>query len=109
MHHHNISIKKEILVKNAKMSDKQIAQLVSFGFLLPHSTQLDLYWFSVRKQGTFMSNLSGGRIELLRIIKKRNTRDIMEKVHICNRFLKVIKFSKWVCFIITVIETEKTA
>lgn len=81
--HNSISIKKEILVKNANMNDKQIAQLVSFGFLLPHSTQLNVYWFSVRKQGTFMSNLTGGRIELLRILKKRSTRDIMEKVNVC--------------------------
>ncbi|CAO3656753.1 unnamed protein product [Mucor hiemalis] len=80
MCHNNASIKKEILVKEFNMDDKQIAQLVSSGYLLPHSSILDLYWFSVHNQGKFMSNLSGGRIEILRIIKKRNTRDIMEKL-----------------------------
>lgn len=80
MCHNNVSIKKEILVKDFNMDEKQIAQLVSSGYLLPHSSVLGLYWFSVQNQGKFMSNLSGGRTEILRIIKKRNTKDIMEKL-----------------------------
>jgi hypothetical protein len=52
---------------------------VSFGLLLPHM-QVGRYWFSVRKQGSFMSNITAGRLEILRILKKRNTKDIMEKV-----------------------------
>lgn len=80
MCHNTVSIKKEILVKDFNMNEKQIAQLVSSGYLLPHSSILGLYWFSVQNQGKFMANLSGGRIEILRIIKKRNTKDIMEKV-----------------------------
>lgn len=75
-----ISIKKDILINEFKYNEKQISLLVSFGFLLPHPKIIDLFWFSIRGQGKFMSNLLNGRTETLRIIKKRNTKDIMEKV-----------------------------
>ncbi len=61
-------------------------QLVMNGFLLPH-LQVGLYWFSIRKQGHFMTNVSNGRSEITRILKKRATKDIMESVS-----LWIIKF-----------------
>ncbi|KAG2194390.1 hypothetical protein INT47_006705 [Mucor saturninus] len=74
------SIKKEILRSEFEYNEKQVSFLVSRGFLLPHMNTPDLYWFSIPRQGKFMSNLSNGRTEILRIIKKRPTRDIMEKM-----------------------------
>jgi hypothetical protein len=53
---------------------------VSEGFLLPH-TQLGTYWFTIKKQGQFMSNIIRGRAEILRILKKRPGKDILLDVH----------------------------
>lgn len=82
-----VSIKKDILLTEFQYNEKQISLLVSTGFLLPHQSTPDLFWFSIRGQGRFMSNLSNGRTEILRIIKKRNTKDIMEKVKVNKYFL----------------------
>lgn len=59
------------------------SQLVNYGLLLPH-LQVGLFWFSIPKQGSFMTNLMNGRQEILRILKRRNTKDIMEKVRVYN-------------------------
>ncbi|KAG1135698.1 hypothetical protein G6F37_002346 [Rhizopus arrhizus] len=61
------------------INDADIKQLVMNGFLLPH-LQVGLYWFSIRKQGHFMTNISNGRSEITRILKKRATKDIMESL-----------------------------
>ncbi|KAG1049518.1 hypothetical protein G6F43_008155 [Rhizopus delemar] len=61
------------------INDADIKQLVMNGFLLPH-LQVGLYWFSFRKQGHFMTNISNGRSEITRILKKRATKDIMESL-----------------------------
>ncbi|KAI9250325.1 serine-threonine protein kinase 19-domain-containing protein [Sporodiniella umbellata] len=61
------------------LDDKVIKQLVKHGFLLPH-IQENLYWFSIKNQGCFMANIRKGREEILKIIKKRTTKDIMENV-----------------------------
>lgn len=50
-----------------------------YGLLLPH-LQPDLYWFSIRRQGLFMSHYTKGRAEILRMLKRRPTKDLLEKV-----------------------------
>lgn len=89
----NVSIKKETLIKEFEYTEKQLSLLVSRGFLLPQINMTDRYWFSMPGQGKFMSNLSNGRTEILRIIKKRHTKDIMEKV-INNVYLYIYLFTE---------------
>ncbi|KAI9342431.1 serine-threonine protein kinase 19-domain-containing protein [Pilaira anomala] len=72
-----VSIDKEGL---KEFKEKEVSELVQEGFLLPHRTTTDVYWFSVRGQGRFMSSMVSGRIEILRILKKRHTKDIFEKL-----------------------------
>lgn len=60
-------------------TDKELTQLCKYGLLLPHMKK-DSYWFAIRRQGVFMSSFLKGRAEMLRILKKRSTKDIMEKV-----------------------------
>ncbi|KAI7901489.1 serine-threonine protein kinase 19-domain-containing protein [Cokeromyces recurvatus] len=78
--YNEVSIFKGVLMKEFGLTEKNMSQLVTYGLLLPH-IQMDFYWFSVRKQGSFMSNLKNGRIEILRILKRRHTKDIMEKAN----------------------------
>ncbi|KAI8986342.1 serine-threonine protein kinase 19-domain-containing protein [Pilobolus umbonatus] len=78
-HHLEVSISRHTLLEDVKLTEKEISILVSYGLLLPH-IQLDLYWFSIRRQGHFMSNILGGRTELLRMLNKRHTKDILEKL-----------------------------
>ncbi|KAI8880074.1 hypothetical protein K501DRAFT_255623 [Backusella circina FSU 941] len=80
------AIKKDVLIK-ANISEKQITYLISQGFLLPH-TQLNTYWFSIRKQGQFMSNIITGRNEIIRILKKRSTKDILLNLLKCKKLHK---------------------
>lgn len=97
--YNDVSVSKDTLLSKIKLSEKNLTyvcigifltnktkwyirynrQLVSYGLLLPH-IQVGLYWFTARKQGSFVSNISAGRLEILRILKKRSTKDIMEKV-----------------------------
>ncbi|CAO3672942.1 unnamed protein product [Rhizopus stolonifer] len=72
----NISVKS---LSEFGINDMAIKQLVMYGLLLPH-LQVELYWFSIRNQGYFMANITRGREEILRILKKRATKDIMEKL-----------------------------
>ncbi|ORZ24214.1 serine-threonine protein kinase 19-domain-containing protein [Absidia repens] len=60
-------------------TDKELTLLCKYGLLLPHMKK-DSYWFAIRRQGIFMSSYIKGRKELLRILKKRSTKDIMEKL-----------------------------
>ncbi|ORZ01311.1 serine-threonine protein kinase 19-domain-containing protein [Syncephalastrum racemosum] len=61
-----------------EFNEKEISYLTQYGLLLPH-TELGSYWFSIRRQGYFMSNYTKGRIEILRILKRRPTKDILLK------------------------------
>ncbi|KAI8969114.1 serine-threonine protein kinase 19-domain-containing protein [Mycotypha africana] len=78
--HNKISIDKDTLINTFRLTDKEISHLVSAGLLLPHNIQIDLFWFSVPKQGTFVTNLLHGRKSILNILRKRATKDIMESV-----------------------------
>ncbi|KAI8366129.1 serine-threonine protein kinase 19 [Blakeslea trispora] len=90
-HVNEVTVSKDKLMDTFSMTEKQIAQLVSFGLLLPH-THIDLYWFSIRGQGLFMSKLNSGRTEILRMLKKRHTHNIMEKL-LLQKKLKKTSFS----------------
>ncbi|OBZ87010.1 Serine/threonine-protein kinase 19 [Choanephora cucurbitarum] len=86
-HLNEVTISKDKLIDTFGMNEKHIAQLVSFGLLLPH-THVDLYWFSVRGQGTFMSKLNAGRAEIIRMLRKRHTHNIMEKLLLQKKMRK---------------------
>lgn len=58
------------------------SQLIRYHIILPHTTIPNTYWFAVRRNGLFMSYLRKGRSEILRAIKKRMTKDMLEKVKI---------------------------
>ncbi|KAI9497249.1 serine-threonine protein kinase 19-domain-containing protein [Zychaea mexicana] len=60
-------------------NDKEVSCLVKHGLMLPHIQKTDTYWFAIRRQGMFMSHYLKGRTEILRILKKRPTHDILEK------------------------------
>ncbi|KAI8341801.1 serine-threonine protein kinase 19-domain-containing protein [Chlamydoabsidia padenii] len=60
-------------------TDKELIQLCKYGLLLPHMKK-DSYFFAIRRQGVFMSYFLKGRAEMLRILKKRSTKNIMEKL-----------------------------
>ncbi|KAI8097529.1 serine-threonine protein kinase 19 [Halteromyces radiatus] len=62
-----------------QFTEKELIQLCKYGLLLPHMKK-DSYWFAIRRQGTFMSSFLKGRTEVLRMLKKRSTKDIMEKL-----------------------------
>ncbi|KAI8376140.1 serine-threonine protein kinase 19-domain-containing protein [Radiomyces spectabilis] len=78
--------RKALMQEEFKFTERELIQLVNHGLLLPH-LQLGSYWFSIRKQGFFMSHYTKGRIEMLRMIKKRATKDMLEK-HLKSRKLK---------------------
>ncbi|RCH90756.1 Serine/threonine-protein kinase 19 [Rhizopus azygosporus] len=71
------------------LNDLGIKELVNNGLLIPH-LQVNLYWFSIRKQGYFMSNITHGRTEILRMISKRPTKDIMETLLKAKKLHKTI-------------------
>ncbi|OAD01805.1 hypothetical protein MUCCIDRAFT_111145 [Mucor lusitanicus CBS 277.49] len=75
-----VSVTKQALMEACSFTEQHISQLVSSGLLIPHHIQMDVYWFSIHNQGSFMSSLSNGRLQILRILKRRNTKDIMEKL-----------------------------
>ncbi|KAI8069258.1 serine-threonine protein kinase 19-domain-containing protein [Gongronella butleri] len=60
-------------------SEKEVSQLCIYGLLIPHMKK-DAYWFAIRGQGAFVSNFLKGRLEILRMLKKRPTKDILEKM-----------------------------
>ncbi|KAI9318742.1 serine-threonine protein kinase 19-domain-containing protein [Dichotomocladium elegans] len=60
--------------------EKEIRRLVNSNLILPHSRMLDTYWFAVRNNGLFMSSYRKGRVDMLRTLKKRRTKDILEKL-----------------------------
>ncbi|KAI8643894.1 serine-threonine protein kinase 19-domain-containing protein [Parasitella parasitica] len=78
--YNQVSITKETLVESCHFSEQNISQLVASGLLIPHHIQMGVFWFSVHNQGSFMSSLSNGRLQILRILKRRSTKDIMEKL-----------------------------
>ncbi|KAI8144210.1 serine-threonine protein kinase 19-domain-containing protein [Fennellomyces sp. T-0311] len=61
-------------------TDKEVSCLIKYGVMLPHVQKTDTYWFAIRRQGLFMSHYIKGRVEILRILKKRPTHDILQKV-----------------------------
>ncbi|CAO0799116.1 unnamed protein product [Mucor circinelloides] len=75
-----VSVTKQALMEACHFNEPNISQLVSSGLLIPHHIQMDVYWFSIHNQGSFMSSLSNGRLQILRILKRRSTKDIMEKL-----------------------------
>ncbi|EPB86171.1 hypothetical protein HMPREF1544_07073 [Mucor circinelloides 1006PhL] len=75
-----VSVIKQALMEACHFNEPNISQLVSSGLLIPHHIQMDVYWFSIHNQGSFMSSLSNGRLQILRILKRRSTKDIMEKL-----------------------------
>ncbi|KAI8091168.1 serine-threonine protein kinase 19-domain-containing protein [Gilbertella persicaria] len=75
----SVSILKSTLIQDFKLTERNLAQLVSYGLLLPHS-RLDSFWFSIREQGSFMSKLNAGRNEIQRMLKRRHSHDMMEKL-----------------------------
>ncbi|GAN10772.1 Ser/Thr protein kinase [Mucor ambiguus] len=75
-----VSVTKQALKEACSFTEQNVSQLVASGLLIPHHTQMDVYWYSIHNQGSFMSSLSKGRLQILRILKRRNTKDIMEKL-----------------------------
>lgn len=71
-------------------------QLVGYGLLLPQK-QPDLYWFAIRRQGLFMSNYTKGRVEILRMLKRRPTKDMLEKVRWYNQKNVRLDINWFVC------------
>ena len=54
------------------------SQLVIYGLLVVHTQET--YLFAIRRAGAFMNPFIKGRVEILRSLKRRQTRDILEKV-----------------------------
>jgi hypothetical protein len=54
-----------------------VSQLVIYGLLVIHTQ--DSYLFAIRRAGSFMTPFIKGRVEILRTLKRRQTRDILEK------------------------------
>ncbi|OAD79917.1 hypothetical protein PHYBLDRAFT_58958 [Phycomyces blakesleeanus NRRL 1555(-)] len=72
-------ISRDALIKGCCTQEEELIQLVKAGVLLPH-LRLDLYWVSIPGQGMFFSDVRKGREEFLQMLKKRPTKDILEKV-----------------------------
>ncbi|CAO3629045.1 unnamed protein product [Cunninghamella echinulata] len=78
--HFDTTITKQSLISEKyNFTEEEQTQLCQYGLLLPHMNK-NLYWFAIRRQGIFMSSYQKGRIEILRILKKRSTKDILEKL-----------------------------
>ncbi|CDH49988.1 hypothetical protein RO3G_14445 [Lichtheimia corymbifera JMRC:FSU:9682] len=72
----------EVTIKRSSLeefTDNEISQLIRYHIILPHTTIANTYWFAVRRNGMFMSYLRKGRSEILRALKKRMTKDMLEK------------------------------
>lgn len=57
--------KQSLLSEKYNFSEDEQTQLCQYGLLIPHINK-DLYRFTIRGQGTFMSYYQKGRIEILR-------------------------------------------
>ncbi|KAG2180460.1 hypothetical protein INT44_003464 [Umbelopsis vinacea] len=77
----DVVIARKALTKIVGFNETEISQLVMYGLLVIHSQ--DSYLFAIRGAGTFMTPFIKGRVEILRTLKRRQTRDILEKVKCC--------------------------
>ncbi|CAO3692957.1 unnamed protein product [Umbelopsis ramanniana] len=73
----DVVISRNALTKIVGFNETEISQLVMYGLLVIHSQ--DAYLFAIRGAGTFMTPFIKGRVEILRTLKRRQTRDILEK------------------------------
>ncbi|KAI8582129.1 hypothetical protein K450DRAFT_229147 [Umbelopsis ramanniana AG] len=73
----DVVISRKALTKTVGFTETEISQLVMYGLLVIHSQ--DAYLFAIRGAGTFMTPFIKGRVEILRTLKRRQTRDILEK------------------------------
>ncbi|KAL1929023.1 hypothetical protein VTP01DRAFT_2082 [Rhizomucor pusillus] len=81
--------KKTLTSSKYHFSDKELRHLVGYGLLLPQKDP-ELYWFAIRRQGLFMSNYTKGRVEILRMLKRRQTKDMLEKLLKAKQLKKTV-------------------
>lgn len=60
-----------------RLNPRLASHLVIYGLLVIHTQ--DSYLFAIRRAGSFMTPFIKGRVEILRTLKRRQTRDILEK------------------------------
>ncbi|KAH8553917.1 serine-threonine protein kinase 19-domain-containing protein [Umbelopsis sp. PMI_123] len=73
----DVAISRNALTKIVGFNETEISHLVIYGLFVIHTQ--DSYLFAIRGAGTFMTPFIKGRVEILRILKRRQTRDILEK------------------------------
>ena len=94
--HNDVSVSQKS--EGFTFNEKEISCLIKYGLILPQMQKTDTYWFAIRRQGVFMSHYLKGRVEILRILKKRPTHDIFEKVqYIFSIFVKRKRESDSMC------------
>ncbi|KAL1918661.1 uncharacterized protein VTP21DRAFT_2683 [Calcarisporiella thermophila] len=73
----DVTIAKTSLQKEMQITDEEIKVLIQYGLLVLSSPFS--YGFSVRGAGLFMSNFLKGRVEILRMLKRRQYKEILQK------------------------------
>jgi len=73
----DVVISRKALESTVGLNETEISQLVIYGLLVIHTQ--DSYLFAIRRAGSFMTRFIKGRVEILRTLKRRQTRDILEK------------------------------
>jgi len=73
----DVVISRKALEKVVGFNENEISHLVIYGLLVIHTQ--DSYLFAIRRAGSFMTPFIKGRVEILRTLKRRQTRDILEK------------------------------
>ncbi|KAI9249398.1 serine-threonine protein kinase 19-domain-containing protein [Phascolomyces articulosus] len=88
--HNDVSVSQKS--KDFPFNDKEISCLIHYGLLLPHAQKTDIYRFAIRRQGIFMSHYLKSRVEILRILKKRSTHDILEKQLAAKKLRSIFRY-----------------
>ncbi|KAG2225886.1 hypothetical protein INT45_006582 [Circinella minor] len=88
--HNDVSVSQKS--EGFTFNDKEISCLIKYGLVLPQMQNTDTYWFAIRRQGVFMSHYLKGRIEILRILKKRPTHDIFEKQLAAKKLRSIFRY-----------------
>lgn len=82
--HSDVSISKKDVSNRFRLSEEEITHLVCTGVLT--TRDVDSWWLSIPGAGVFMKNFSNGRKALIRMIRQRKYREILERDLLSRKF-----------------------
>ncbi|KAL9956715.1 hypothetical protein ACROYT_G038236 [Oculina patagonica] len=82
--HIDVSISKKVAAGKYKLSEEEITHLVNTGVLT--TRDIGSWWLSIPGAGVFMKNFTNGRTALIRMLRQRKYREILEKDLLTRKF-----------------------